>query len=134
MLGLLFKNKSKTKHARILVVDDEPDLVSTIKTRLEWSHFKVITANNGQDGLDTAVAEKPDLILLDNNMPVMTGLEMLAKLRETDGIKETPVIMVTAVSEPEKIANASGMGIVDYVTKPFDFSELIDKITMALEK
>ncbi len=133
MLGL-FKKKSKIANAKILVVDDEPDLVSTIKSRLQWAHFKVVTACNGQQGLEVADEQKPDLILLDNNMPVMSGLEMLAMLRQRPNLMNIPVIMLTAVSEPEKISAASGFGIVDYITKPFNFSELTNKISSILEQ
>ena len=133
MLGL-FKTKKRTSNATILVVDDEADLRSTIQTRLKWNKFNVLTASNGQEGLETAAAEKPDLILLDNNMPVMTGLEMLARLRENPELKETPVIMLTAVCEPQDIAAASLFGVADYVTKPFDFADLTAKISQALDK
>jgi CheY-like chemotaxis protein len=133
VLGL-FKKKKKTANATILVVDDEADLCSTIETRLKWNKFKVLTASNGQDGLEIAASEKPDLILLDNNMPTMTGLEMLARLREDYNLKAIPVIMVTAACEPQKIAAASSFGIVDYVTKPFDFADLMEKIFRMLDK
>jgi CheY-like chemotaxis protein len=133
MLGL-FKTKKKTANATILVIDDEADLCNTIETRLKWNKFKVLTASNGQDGLETAASEKPDLILLDNNMPVMSGLEMLARLHEDADLKAIPVIMVTAACEPQKIAEAGSLGIVDYVTKPFDFADLMEKIFQMLEK
>lgn len=133
MLGLL-KKKKKTANATILVVDDEADLCSTIETRLKWNKFKVLTASNGQDGLEIAASEKPDLILLDNNMPTMSGLEMLARLHEDPDLKTIPVIMVTAACEPQKIAEASSLGIVDYVTKPFDFADLMEKIFRMLDK
>ncbi len=133
MLGL-FKTKKKIKNATILVVDDEADLLNTIQTRLKWNKFNVLTALNGREGLEIAASQKPDLILLDNNMPVMSGLEMLAQLRENPEIKNIPVIMVTAVCEPRNIAAASSFGIIDYITKPFDFAELTEKITQILDK
>jgi two-component system alkaline phosphatase synthesis response regulator PhoP len=132
MLGL-FKSKKKTARAKILVVDDEPDLVSTIQYRLEWSNCEVITAANGKEGLEKAANERPDLILLDINMPVMNGHEMLKCLREHPDLKDIPVIMVTVICEPQDIATASSYGIADYVTKPFDFTELMEKIANALE-
>lgn len=128
----LFKSKKKT--ATILVVDDEPDLLSTIKTRLEWNKFKVFTALNGRQGLQAATAHKPNLILLDNNMPEMTGLEMLEIMREHPDLKDIAVIMVTAVCEPQKIDAASSLGVNDYITKPFDFADLLQKITQILDK
>jgi DNA-binding response OmpR family regulator len=133
MFGL-FKTKKKTANATILVVDDEADLLSTIQARLKWKKFNVLTALNSREGLEIAASEKPDLILLDNNMPVMNGLEMLAQLRENPELKNTPVIMVTAVCEARDIAAASSFGIVDYITKPFDFTELTEKISEILYK
>ena len=129
----LFKLKKKTDQARILVVDDVRDLVYTIQCRLEANGFDVITAFDGQEGLEKATDEKPDLILLDTNMPVMNGHEMLERLRKRPDIKDIPVIMCTALCEAEDIAAASTYGIADYVTKPFDCTELIEKITNVLE-
>lgn len=131
MLGL-FKSKKKTLQAKILVVDDEPDLVSTVEYRLKFANYTVITATNGQEGLDRAKSEKPDLILLDTNMPVMSGHEVLASLRADSAIKDIPVIMLTARCEAQDIAAASAHGVSDYVTKPFDFSDLMAKIQAVL--
>ena len=131
MLGL-FKSKGKTDRARILVVDDEPDLVDTIQCRLECSKCDVIIASNGEEGLEKAENENPDLILLDTNMPVMNGHEMLEQLSKNPDLKNIPVIMLTALCEPQDIAMASSYGIVDYVTKPFDYAELMGKIANAL--
>jgi len=127
----LFKSE-KTDQARILVVDDEPDLIATIGCRLEANGYGVLTAANGQEALDKAAADKPNLILLDNNMPVMNGLEMLQRLRKSPGLKDIPVIMCTALCEPTDISAAQSCGISDYVTKPFDCAELIEKIENAL--
>ncbi|MHC4423582.1 MAG: response regulator [Planctomycetota bacterium] len=132
MFGL-FKSKKKSTQAKILVVDDEPDCVSTIQCRLEWCHYDVITAANGQEGLEKAVNEEPDLILLDTSMPVMNGHEMLEHVRKDPKLKDIPVIMVTALCEPQDITTASSFGIADYVAKPFDFTELMEKIAHALE-
>jgi DNA-binding response OmpR family regulator len=132
MLGL-FKTKKKTSQVKILVVDDEPDLVSTVEYRLKFANCSVVTASNGQQGLEQAAAEKPDLILLDTNMPGMNGHEMLERLRADPAIKHIPVIMVTARCEPQDIAAASTRGISDYVTKPFDFAQLLEKIHTVLK-
>lgn len=131
MLGL-FKSKKKISQAKILLVDDEPDLVGTVKYRLKFCHYEVVTASDGKEGLEKAVSEKPDLILLDTNMPVMNGHEMLEHLRNNPELKNIPVIMLTALCEPQDIASASAHGIADYVTKPFDFTELMEKIKSAL--
>ena len=131
MLGL-FKTKKKVTKLKILVVDDEPDLRSTVEYRLKFADCDVVSASNGREGLEQAAAELPDLILLDTNMPEMSGHEMLKQLRSTAAIKHIPVIMVTAISESKDIAAASQYGISDYVTKPFNFAELMEKVQMAL--
>ena len=133
MLGL-FKSKKKTDQARILVVDDEPDLINTIQCRLEFCNYEVITAADGREGLEKAESEMPDLILLDTNMPVMNGHQMLERLRKNPNLKNMPVIMVTAICGPEDIAAASVYGIADYITKPFDFGELTQKIANILKE
>jgi len=132
MLGL-FKGTKHTKPVKILIVDDEPDVVSTVEYRLKFADCQVVTASNGQEGLELAEAEKPDLILLDINMPMMNGHEMLERLRADDGLKHVPVIMLTARCEPQDIAAASAHGVTDYVTKPFDFAELMAKIQATLK-
>jgi len=132
MLGL-FKSKKKSTQARILVVDDEPDYVSAIQYHLGWSHYEVITAVNGKEALEKAENEKPDLILLDISMPVMNGYEVLEHLNKHPNLKDIPVIMVTVACEVQDIATASAYGIADYVAKPFDFTELVEKIAKALE-
>lgn len=129
----VFKTKKKPRPAKILIVDDEPDYVSTVQCRLEWSQYKVVTAANGREGLEKAQAERPDLILLDTSMSVMDGHEMLERMRRDMGLREIPVIMVTALCEPRDVTTASSFGVVDYIAKPFDFPELLEKIAVALE-
>lgn len=132
MLGL-FKSKKKISRARVLIVDDESDIVSTIQYRLKFCEFEVVTASNGKEGLEKAANEKPDLILLDINMPIMDGHQMLEHLRNRPELRDIPVIMLTAYSDTRDIAKAANLNIVDYVTKPFDFTELMGKISNALE-
>lgn len=132
MFGL-FKSKKKDTRAKILVVDDEPDYLSTIQCRLEWHNYEVVTAGNGKEALEKALSEKPALILLDTNMPIMNGHEVLERLRNTPELKETPVIMVTALCDVKDITKASSFGISDYVAKPFNFAELMEKIEKAIE-
>jgi DNA-binding response OmpR family regulator len=132
MLGL-FKPKKKTERARILVVDDEPDLVDTMQRRLEYFDWDVTTASNGKEGLEYALNEKPDLIVLDIDMPVMDGHEMLKQLREHPNLKDIPVIMCTMSDKVQDITKASSNNICDYLTKPFDFADLTEKIAAALK-
>jgi len=133
MFGLK-SSKKKSDKAKILIVDDELDCVSIVQCRLEWCNYDVITATNGKEGLEKAASEKPDLILLDTNMPFMNGHEMLERMRKDREIQDTPVIMVTALCDAKDIDTASSFGISDYVTKPIDFEKLIEKISSILSK
>ena len=133
MLGFL-KSRRKTAPARILVADDEPDYVSTIQRRLEWCHYEVIVASTGTETLEKIKEHRPDLVLLDTNMPGMSGHEVLEHMRREPDLEHTPVIMVTALCEPEDVARASYLGVIDYVAKPFDFSDLVEKIAQALKQ
>jgi CheY-like chemotaxis protein len=132
MFGV-FKSNKKVAPARILVVDDEPDCVSIIQCRLEWCNYEVFTAGNGAEGLKIAENQNPDLVLLDTNMPVMDGHEMLERMKKHPVLKDTPVIMVTALCGMNDIAAASALGVADYVTKPVDFTNLLEKISNILE-
>lgn len=133
MFGL-FGSKKKPVQAKILVVDDEADLVSTIRRHLEWCRYEVATASDGEEALEKAVEERPDLILLDTAMPVMDGHEVLERIRVHPELRDIPVIMVTAYCEAKDIAAISSYGVADFVAKPFDFTELVEKITSALDK
>jgi DNA-binding response OmpR family regulator len=117
---------------KILVVDDEPDILRIVSYSLKKWGYEVITAANGQDGLDKIAAEEPDLILLDAGMPVMTGFQMLEELRSNPDWKHIPVIMLTAHSDPRDIDKARTYGILEYVTKPFSPIELREKVANAM--
>jgi len=125
--------KKKKNKVRILIVDDEPNIVRTLKDRLEMNEYEVITGSNGKEGLDLAIQEHPDIILLDVIMPLMDGLEMLEALRANSECKDIAVIMLTARSQTQDIARAKACGIEDYIVKPFDLSELLEKIESIAE-
>jgi two-component system, cell cycle response regulator len=113
---------------KILSIDDSKT-IRLVLARLfrpfdcEWRE-----AANGEEGLTIATREKPDLIILDYNMPVMDGVTMLRKLREDAALKRTPVIMLTAASGLESLATVARLGVRDYVTKPFREEELLAKV------
>lgn len=123
----------KADKTRILIVDDEPNIVQTLQDRLEMNEYAVLTACNGKEGLEKAAREKPDVILLDVIMPIMDGHEMLEALRQQPGCEHTAVIMLTARSQTQDIARANACGIEDYIVKPFDLSELLEKIESVVE-
>ncbi len=125
--------KKKTDKVKILVIDDEPNIVQTLQDRLEMNDYEVVTAGNGKEGLKKTLQEKPDVILLDVIMPVMDGHEMLEVLRKQPGGNFSSVIMLTARSQTQDIARANACGIDDYIVKPFDLSELLEKIEVVVE-
>jgi len=125
--------KKRTDKVKILVIDDEPNIVQTLQDRLEMNDYEVITAGNGKEGLKKALQEKPDVLLLDVIMPIMDGHEMLEALRKQPDGNFSSVIMLTARSQTQDIARANACGIDDYIVKPFDLSELLEKIEVVIE-
>ena len=113
---------------KILVVDDERDVVELLKARLEANEYKVITAFSGKEALEKAKSEQPNLIILDIMMPEMDGFEVLRKLRIKAETKNIPVIMLTAKGETVAVTKAGDLGSTDYFTKPYDAEELLNYI------
>lgn len=111
---------------RILIIDDEPDFIEVIAMRLEANGYEVLRAYNGEEGLRTAVDEKPNLILLDVMMPGMDGFQTLREIRKTVGVRTTPVIMLTAKGESKSIRRGQELGATDYLIKPFDAEDLLE--------
>lgn len=121
------------KQYTILAVDDETDVLLLVKTALQAEGYRVLTAPDGVEAFKTAREEKPDLILLDVMMPEMDGFQVLEKIRQDDGTCRIPVIMLTGLTERERIRTALERGTKYYITKPFDFHDLIGKVRMAIE-
>ncbi len=118
-------NKHKSKdQTTILVVDDNQELREFITTRLS-SYYKIIQASNGKEGYDIAQVRLPDLIISDVMMPIMDGLKMTEKLRNSQQTKIIPIILLTAKSSKRDTVTGLQSGADDYLTKPFDTSELI---------
>jgi DNA-binding response OmpR family regulator len=113
---------------KILIIDDETELVEMLRLRLESNGYKVISAFNGEEGLERVDKEKPDLILLDIMMPGIDGFGALARLKNNDATSSIPVIMLTARSETSSILEAQRSFADDYIVKPFDPQELLSLI------
>ena len=112
----------------ILIVEDNYDNMSLLKILLERENFQVLTAQNGQMGLDIVQKETPNLVVLDLDMPVMDGWEMLEKLKAETSTQDIPIVVVTAhllSGEYTKVLRAGADG---YVSKPFRVSTLITEI------
>jgi hypothetical protein len=112
---------------KILSVDDSKTIRMLLKRLFIPFVCELFEAGDGQEGLEVATREKPNLIILDYNMPVMDGVTMLRHMRENPELKRTPVIMLTAEASPEIIGTVARLGVRDYVTKPFDSDQLLEK-------
>lgn len=110
---------------RVLIVDDEPDILETIKFNLEFENIDCLEAYDGEAALETARKEKPDLILLDIMLPKMNGYKVARLLKYDDAYKDIPIIMLTARSQKADIALGEETGADEYVTKPFDIDHLL---------
>jgi len=115
---------------KILVIDDERELVEMVKRRLEANGYEVSTAFNGEEGLDVAKEKSPDAILLDIMMPKKDGYSVLKDLRADDNLKKIPVIIITAKPKMKDLFEIEG--VKHYVVKPIDDKELLSKIREVL--
>lgn len=115
---------------KILVVDDEPGFVEMLKSKLELDDYEVLTAFDGEEGLEKAKTEKPDLIILDILMPRKDGWTFVREMKTYDSIKNIPVIVLTAKEQFEDEFKLEG--ITDYLVKPFEVEALLYKIKIRL--
>jgi CheY-like chemotaxis protein len=118
---------------KILTVDDSRTIRMIVKKAFKPYQCKMFEAENGVEGLAAAAKEKPDLIVLDITMPVMTGIEMLGKLKEDPELNDIPVIMLTAESGKDNVMSIIKMGVRDYMVKPFKGEQLIDRAQNIVE-
>jgi two-component system phosphate regulon response regulator PhoB len=118
----------------VLIIDDEKDLVELLAYNLSKEQMDVITASDGESGLEIGLKHKPDLILLDLMLPGMGGMEVCRRLRGDERTARVPVIMLTAkAAETDKIIGLE-LGADDYITKPFSVRELIARVRAALRR
>ncbi|MFA5117863.1 MAG: response regulator [Candidatus Omnitrophota bacterium] len=110
---------------KILIVDDEPDVIFFVKKQLEAQGYEIITASDGDEGLRKAREDNPGLILLDVVMPHRDGFSVLHELQLDDQTKNIPVIMLTAKAESKAVFQGQELGAVDYIIKPFDVQVLL---------
>ena len=123
-----------TDKKTILIVDDEDDLRSMLKFRLEAVNYEVSEAIDGQEGLNKARTENPDLIVLDLMLPRMDGYKVCRMLKFDEKHKHIPIIMFTARATDKDKKVGEEMGAEAYITKPFEPKMLVDKIKELLEK
>lgn len=118
---------------KLLVVDDHPETRSIIVRVLQQEGYQVVSAANGAEGLKLADEEKPDLIMLDFMMPIMDGRETCERLRQRQEMAKVPIIMFTAVDDPQQKLSVFDAGADDYLNKPTEPAELVDRVKTMLE-
>lgn len=119
---------------KILVADDEAHILHVVSMKLRNAGYEVMTAVDGEEAMELCVSDRPDLVITDYQMPLMTGLEVCRRLRENELTSSIPTIMLTARGfdiEPGEMHNA---GIAAVLAKPFSPRELLDKVNSLLEK
>ncbi|MDH3190120.1 MAG: response regulator [Acidimicrobiia bacterium] len=119
---------------RVLVADDDPDILAVVKVNFELEGFDVVTAVDGEDALQKATAEPPKVIVLDIMMPRMDGLTALHRLRGQAATANVPIILLTARGLPEDRVRGLELGADDYITKPFDINELIARVGAVIRR
>ncbi len=111
-----------------LIVEDHPDMLDVLSRQLEMLGFAVITASNGADGVEKAIGEKPDIILMDIMMPGMDGREATRRIRANPTSKDIPILATTVLFRQSELNKCIEAGCNDYMVKPFTFKELREKI------
>jgi len=120
--------------ATVLVVDDDPVILKLLEVNFEMEGFEVVRAADGFEGLERARAVRPDIVVLDVMMPRMTGYEVAKALREDDDTAHIPIIFVTARAQSSDVERGMELGVDDYITKPFDPLDLIDRVNTLLAR
>ena len=117
---------------KILIADDEPNIVVSLKYLLERGGYQVLVARDGQEAIDAIRHERPALVLLDVMMPKKSGHEVCAELRADEAVRDTLVLMLSAKGRDTDIAKGQALGADAYMTKPFSTKELAAKVAEML--
>ena len=125
---------SRERRKRILLVDDNQDLLQVISRRLQSWGYEALTAESGEEGLRLAQEQQPDLVLLDVMMPKMKGRDVCARLKANPKTQQIPVIFLTALGLADHVKAGMDVGAEDYIVKPFQPSELKERITVCLAR
>jgi two-component system alkaline phosphatase synthesis response regulator PhoP len=119
---------------KILLIDDEPDILEFLSYNFRKKEFNVITANNGLEGIQKAESEIPDIIISDILMPEMNGTDMCKLIRKNPKMSLTPFIFLTALSDDYKVLHAMLSGADEFVTKPIRFEYLLTIVNRVIEE
>lgn len=122
------------KKKKVLTVDDDPNIIELLNVNLENAGYSVVSANDGEEALEKAEKEKPDLIILDIVMPKLDGFGVCQKLRERRTTTLTPIIVLSADDKPVDKITGLRLGADDYVTKPFNIGEFLARVDMIMRR
>src|SRR5450631_3625036 len=119
---------------KILIVDDDEDILLIVQTILASAGYSAITAHNGREGVDVALEVRPDLILLDVMMPELSGWEVCTTLKNAPETRQIPIAMLTVKSEIRDLITGMQVGADDYITKPFTRRKLLSTVRKLLDE
>jgi DNA-binding response OmpR family regulator len=119
---------------QVLIVDDDPDIRELVRFKLEQLGFQVRSASDGEAGLEAALAQPPDVIVLDVMMPKLSGLEVCRQLRQSPETASTPIILLTAKAQEADVERGFDFGVNDSLVKPFSPRELASRVQAALSR
>jgi len=123
------------KKTKILIVEDEEILLTALSEELNQEGFEVVGAHDGMEGVEKTTSEKPDLILMDLVMPRLDGIGALKQIKENPEVKDIPVVILTNLSDYDKVSDALSLGAMDYLVKAnYRLEELVNKIKTVLER
>lgn len=117
---------------KILLVDDEDDIRKVVTFRLKKAGYEVLAAVNGKEGVEAVKKYLPDLVIMDYRMPVMDGVEASKRITQDSATKHIPVLFMTASSANMTLEMITGSGAVDFINKPFEADQLMEKIRSVL--
>ena len=117
----------------ILVVDDDPVILKLLEVNFEMEGFTVLVAHDGEEGINVARADRPDVIVSDIMMPKRSGLELVTELKGDPDTSDIPIILLSAKAQNADVRSGLDSGADDYVTKPFEPLDLVDRVNRLLE-
>jgi DNA-binding response OmpR family regulator len=116
------------KKQKILIIEDDDVFNNVLKKHFEHGNYTVESASNGIDGIRKAVETRPNIIILDADLPTITGYELTKKIKNNDLLKDIPLIMVSTLTQDVNIHKGLNLGVVDFITKPVDIDDLSARI------
>ncbi|AOF86342.1 response regulator [Hydrogenophaga sp. RAC07] len=118
---------------KILIADDEPNILISLEFLMKREGFEVVLARDGQEAMDAIVRERPALVLLDVMMPIKTGFDVCSEVRANEAVSSTLIVMLTAKGRDTDVAKGLALGANAYMTKPFSTKDLVQKVRDLLE-